>query len=104
MVPHGDDSQAMNSGTTELLRRPLPTRAYQLHPAPHFCGYRKACQVNGRMCVGSFNRRVPRMNGKIRMHGAFTIPVGMLGLKQTDQSCHHDVWIHLLHVRLVDRK
>ena len=29
----------------------------------------------------------------------------MLGLKDTDQSCHHEVWIHLLHVdvRLVDR-
>ena len=38
---------------------------------------------------------------QIRMHGAFTIPYD----KRTDQSCHHEVWIHLLHVnaRLVDR-
>ena len=42
---------------------------------------------------------------QVRMHGALTIPFGMLGLKETDQSCHHEVWIHLLHVnaRLVDR-
>ena len=41
----------------------------------------------------------------IRMHGAFTIPFGVLGIRHTDQSCHHEVWVHLLHVnaRLVDR-
>ena len=34
MVPHGDDSQAMNNGTTALLRKPLPARTYQFHRAP----------------------------------------------------------------------
>ena len=33
---------------------------------------------------------------QIRMHGAFTIPFDMLGIKRTDQSCHHEVWTHLL--------
>ena len=28
---------------------------------------------------------------EIRMHGAFTIPHDMLGIKETDQSCHHEV-------------
>ena len=28
---------------------------------------------------------------QVRMHGGFTIPYGMLGLKETDQSCHHEV-------------
>ena len=32
------------------------------------------------------------------MHGAFTIPCGTLGLKEKDQSCHHEVWVHLSHV------
>ena len=42
---------------------------------------------------------------QIRNHGAFTIPNSTLGLKEKDQSCHHEVWIHLLHAnaRLVDR-
>ena len=37
--------------------------------------------------------------------GPVGIPYGMLGLRETDQSGHHEVWIHLLHVnaRLVDR-
>ena len=41
----------------------------------------------------------------LRMHGAFKIPHDSLGIKRTDQSCHHKVWVHLLHVnaRLVDR-
>ena len=29
----------------------------------------------------------------IRMHGAFTIPFDTLGIKRTDLSCHHEVWI-----------
>ena len=40
-----------------------------------------------------------------RNHGVYTIPNSTLGHKEKDQSCHHEVWIHLLHVnaRLVDR-
>ena len=41
----------------------------------------------------------------IRSPVAFTIHYSTLGLKEKDQSCHHEAWIHLLHVnaRLVDR-
>ena len=39
------------------------------------------------------------------MHGAATILYDMLGNRHTDQSCHHEVWVHLINVnaRLVDR-
>ena len=40
-------------------------------------------------------RRVPKMKWQVRMHGAFTILFGMLGLEETDQSCHQETWIHL---------
>ena len=42
---------------------------------------------------------------QIRNHEAFTIPYSTLGLKETDQRCHREVWMHLLRVnaRLVDR-
>ena len=29
------------------------------------------------------------------MHGAFSIPRKTLGLRPTDQSCHHETWLHL---------
>ena len=32
---------------------------------------------------------------KVRMHGAFSIPRKTLGLRPTDQSCHHETWLHL---------
>ena len=32
---------------------------------------------------------------KIRLHGAFTLPREIMGLRQRDQSCHHEVWLHL---------
>ena len=35
---------------------------------------------------------------QVSLHGVFTIPYGMLGLRETDQSCHQKVWIHFLHV------
>ena len=32
---------------------------------------------------------------KVRLHGAFSIPHKALGLRPTDQSCHHETWLHL---------
>ena len=32
---------------------------------------------------------------KVRLHGAFSIPHEALGLRSTDQSCHHEAWLHL---------
>ena len=32
---------------------------------------------------------------KVRLHGAFTIHRESLGLRPKDQSCHHEVWLHL---------
>ena len=32
----------------------------------------------------------------IRMQGAFKIPYDTLGIRCTDQSCHHEAWVHLL--------
>ena len=29
------------------------------------------------------------------MHGAFSSPRKTLGLRPTDQSCHHETWLHL---------
>ena len=34
-------------------------------------------------------------NWKVRLHGAFTIPHDTLDLHPKDQSCHHEVWLHL---------
>ena len=32
---------------------------------------------------------------KVDKHGAFSIPRKSLGLRPTDQSCHHETWLHL---------
>ena len=32
---------------------------------------------------------------KVNKHGAFSIPRKTLALRPTDQSCHHDTWLHL---------
>ena len=32
---------------------------------------------------------------RVRQHGAFPIPHEALGIRHTDQSCHHEVWLHL---------
>ena len=46
-------------------------------------------------CVCGVLKPLGSENGwQVRMHGAFTIPFGMLGIKHADQSCHREVWIH----------
>ena len=47
---------------------------------------------------GFLNSLDSETDWQVRMHGAFTIPHGTLGLKEKDQSCHHEVWIHLSHI------
>ena len=32
---------------------------------------------------------------RVRQHGAFPVRHEALGIRQTDQSCHHEVWLHL---------
>ena len=32
---------------------------------------------------------------EVNKHGAFSIPRKTLGLRPTDQSCHHETWLHL---------
>ena len=32
---------------------------------------------------------------KVHKHGAFSIPGKTLGLRPSDQSCHHETWLHL---------
>ena len=32
---------------------------------------------------------------KVRMHGALSTPRKTLSLRPTDQSCHHETWLHL---------
>ena len=32
---------------------------------------------------------------KVSKHGAFSIPQQALGLRASDQSCHHETWLHL---------
>ena len=33
----------------------------------------------------------------VQMHGPFTTSYGTLGLREKDQSCHHEVWMHVSH-------
>ena len=32
---------------------------------------------------------------RVRQHGAFPIHHEALGIRQTDQSCHHEAWLHM---------
>ena len=98
MVPPGDADQVTNSGATALLRGRLPTRSCQFHVALQHCGGPGGVPGEWPMCVGSSSHLVSKLSGIFGMHGAFEINDEILGIKPTDQSCHHEVWIHLLHV------
>ena len=46
--------------------------------------------------VGGF-LKPPDSDGrwKVPQHGAFSTPHEALSIRQTDQSCHHEAWLHL---------
>ena len=105
MALHGGASQAMGIDPVALSRRPLPTRAYLLRLAPHRCRDQMVYQANWLTYANLSSHRLSEIEWHIRMHGAFKVPYDRLGIRRTDQRCHHEVRVHLLHVnaRQVDR-
>ena len=47
------------------------------------------------MCACSLGRPNPIGIGKFDFAVPFSIPHEALGLRPTDQSCHHETWLHL---------
>ena len=91
-VRRGVERTMKVNGVTARLKRRSQTQTHRLRTALHPCGDPVASQTNGQTCAGS------ETEWQIRMHGAHEINREVLGIKPTDQSCHHEVWIHLLQV------
>ena len=75
------------NGATALCQRRL---------VPHPCGDQVRFQAAGLMCGGFSSRPNPIGIGKFD----FTVPFPFIpheapGLRPTDQSCHHETWLHL---------
>ena len=64
-------------------------------PAPHHCGDLDPFRTIGQTSADFSNHRVLHRFWKVHKHGAFSIPRKTLGLRPTDQSCHHGTWLHL---------
>ena len=78
-----------------LLMKPLPIVLCLRRRAPHHCGDPDPSRIIGRMSVVFLSP--PALNDfwKVSKHGAFSIPRQTLGLRASDQSCHHETWLHL---------
>ena len=72
-------------------------------PIPRHCGVQETFQENGPTYVDSSSRRIQTVSGRYAVT-AFEINRDVLGIRPTDQSCHHVARIHLSHAnaRLVD--
>ena len=91
----GADQMVTAVNPPVLSKKRLPTQIYQCHLAPHRCGAQVQYQVNGLTYVVFIKPPDSCEKWKVRLHGAFTIPHETLGLRAKDQSCHHEVWLHL---------
>ena len=87
MVQRGD---AATETTSVLSTKPLLTAHCQRHRALHHCGDPDQFAVCGFLKPPGSHRY-----WKVRMHGAFSIPRKALGLRPTDQACHHETCLHL---------
>ena len=102
MEPYGAANQAVIFDPINIIEEAFANTCLPFPPGPTLCGDQEAYQVN----VCGFLKPPGSENAwQIRMHEAFKTPFNMLGIRHTDQSCHHEVWDHFLHVnaRLVDR-
>ena len=82
----------MPDDSPKLLKEPSPIRTYRSHLAPHRWG---ECRANGPMCVVLASRQSPKMSGMYDYTVRFFYYPSTLGLREKDQSCHHEVWMHL---------
>ena len=86
---HAAAIDELTSIVEESLRRYEPTDASCSHTFVE-------CRVNGLMSVVLSSHRTPKMSGKY----AYTVPSpspSARWVKEKDQSCHHEVWMHLAH-------
>ena len=67
----------------------------QRRRALHHCGDRDRFQTTGLTPVDSFSHRVLIGIGKCACTAPFPFTRKALGLRPTDQNCHHETWLHL---------
>ena len=78
--------------TSVPSKRPLLTSLCRCLPAPHHCGDRDRFRAIGLTFMVSLNRLNPIGTGK---YGFMVLICEVLDLRPTDQSCHHEAWLHL---------
>ena len=67
----------------------------RMPPSPTPLWVQVWCWVHGQMCAGFSNLQTLMSVGEYgnRVHSIF--PTKLSGIRQTDQSCHHEVWFRM---------
>ena len=94
-ISMGQRGGAAIETTSVPLRKPLRTALCQRRRDLHRCGDLDRSPSNWADVCGFLKPPEPDRYWKARLHGAFCIPHKTLGLRPTDQSCHHETWLHL---------
>ena len=76
-------------------KKPSPIVTCLCLLAPHRCGVQGLCEVHGQTCVGLSSPETLANVGEYGNTAHFLVRHEALGIGQTDQSCHHEVWLHL---------
>ena len=92
MAPHAG---TVAKTTSVLLAKLLWTVSCLRHRAPSHCVDPDPFRTIGPTSVDFSNRLALSDAGKLIKRGAFSIPWKFLGLRPTDQSCHHETWLLL---------
>ena len=77
-----------------LLTKPFLIVPCLRRRPPHHCGDPDPSRTIGQT-FADFSNHLALKVWKVNKHGAFTIPRKSFGLCPTDQSCHHETWLHL---------
>ena len=95
VISMGQRGGAAIRTTSVPLRKPLRTAPCQRRLALHHCGGPGSIPGCWADVCGFLEPPESDQYWKVRLHGAFSIPHKTPGLRPTDQSCHHETWLHL---------
>ena len=80
-----------------LLKKPSPIRTYLCHLRSTPLWGPGAVPGEWADVCGFIKPPDSHDKWQVRLHGAFSILHSALGLKERDQCCHREVWMHLSH-------
>ena len=84
-----------NSNYISIIQEAFPECARPMPPGPTPLWGPRQIPGNWADVCGFLKPPESDLQWDVRLHGAFSSPLDVFGVRPNDQSCHHEAWLHL---------